>query len=577
MQKNKYKIIIRSLLFLILGMGFSTQSNASHLMGGNITYSDLGGGLYAINLTIFKDCKSFITNLDPTQDITFTSPTCGTETAVLANVGGAIVETPLCPSEPDRCDANNTTSPYGVESWLYRGTVQLPVGCGNDWIASWSLCCRNNAITTLTSAGNFYITSELDNTISNSSPSFNNSPAFFLCVNQENRYNGGMSDIENDSLVYSLTDCKTGPGVAPTGSVPYVSGITGQSPLFANYMNVDSRTGEVSVFPNTIQTAVICLMVEEYRNGVKIGSIIRDLQFEVTSCSNNTLPILSGINGSADSSGVAGQFEITACAGLETCFDIQGFDAEAVPSVLQQDIEIKWNYGINGASFVVDYNKPYPVGELCWTPSAADIGENNFFVLIEDNSCPIIGSNIYGYKINVVQGFNVDAGVDTTIGGGDTLQINAVTSGSNFSWSPTTGLSCSDCLNPIVILGEGMSIDYTLTVTDDNGCTAFDEITVSTFSVSTQDIPTQLSYWNVYPNPVTAHSVLEYKLSENSNVNIELFNILGEQMAIIEDQKQDRGTYQYQLNEYLSDKASGIYFVRMNINGKSVTQKIMLR
>lgn len=573
MQKNRYNIIIRSLLLLILGMGFSVQSNASHLMGGNITYSDLGGGLYSVNLTIFKDCKSFITNLGSTQTVSFTSSTCGVQSATLTNVGGAFVETPLCPSEPDRCDITNTTSPYGVESWLYRGTVQLPVGCGNDWVIAWDLCCRNNAITTLTNAGNFYISTELDNTISNSSPSFNNSPAFFLCVNQENRYNGGMTDIEDDSLVYSLIDCQTNPGV----SVPYVNGISGQSPLFANYATVDARTGEVSVFPTSIQTAVICLRIEEYRNGVKIGSIIRDLQFEVTGCSNNTLPILSGINGVADSSGTSGQFEITACAGLETCFDIQGFDAEAVPSVLQQDIEIRWNYGINGASFVVDYNLPYPVGELCWTPTTANIGENNFFVVIEDNSCPIIGSNIYGYKINVVEGFNVDAGVDTTIGGGDTLQINAVTTGANYNWSPTTGLSCFDCLNPTVVLGEGMSIDYTLTVTDDNGCTASDVINISTFAVSTQDIPTQLSYWNIYPNPVTTHSILEYQLSEKSNVNIELFNILGEQMAIIENQNQDRGTYQYSLNEYLSDKSSGIYFVRMNINGKSITQKIVLR
>ncbi len=573
MQKNKYNFFIRSFILVILGMGFSVQSNASHLMGGNITYSDLGGGLYSVNLTIFKDCKSFIQNLNSIQSVTFASATCGTQTATLTNVGGAFVETPLCPSEPDRCDISNTSSPYGVESWLYRGTIQLPAGCGNDWVLSWSLCCRNNAITTLTNAGNFYISSELDNTVSNSSPSFNNSPAFFLCVNQENRYNSGMTDIENDSLVYSLVDCQTGPGA----SVPYVSGITGQAPLFANYMNVDSRTGEVSVFPNSIQTAVICLMVEEYRNGVKIGSIIRDLQFEVTPCSNNTLPIISGINGKADSSGITGQLDITACAGLETCFKIQGFDAEATPTAQQQTFEMRWNYGINGASFVVDYNLPYPVGELCWTPTAADIGENNFFVIVEDNSCPIIGSNIYGYKINVVQGFGVDAGIDTIVGGGDTVQLNLVTTGSNITWSPTTGLSCTDCSDPQVVLGEGMSITYTATVTDDNGCNNSDEVTISTFAVSTQDIPTQLSYWNIYPNPVTTQSILEYQLSEKSSVNIELFNILGEQLAIVEDQNQDRGTYQYRLSEYLSGKASGIYFIRMNINGKSLTQKVILR
>ena len=55
--------------------------------------------------------------------------------------------------------------------------------------------------------------------------------------------------------------------------------------------------------------------------------------------------------------------------------------------------------GING-SFVVDYRFAYPVGEFCWTPTQADVGDNFFFVEANDDACPFLGSNVFTYKIS---------------------------------------------------------------------------------------------------------------------------------------------------------------------------------
>lgn len=589
MQKNKYtSIFYVFFIFLIIGLG--NEAKASHAMGGDFSYVCIGNGAYSINLRIFRDCNGI--SLGSSANVTFASPTCGTFNITLQNLGGAIKRTPLCSSEDDVCDGGFNGT-YGIEEMLYRGTINLPANCGDDWTMSWSLCCRNDAITTLTngSSENMYIDAQLDNTASancNNSPAFNTDPTFFLCANQENRYTSAAVDTEGDDLVYSFIDCRS----AATTSVGYVTlpapalGLNGNIPLIATTQTIDSETGEIVIFPTVTQVGVICIRVEEFRNGIKIGEIIRDLQFTVTDCQTNTLPILSGINGTADSSGTTGLYEIEVCAGVEAAFTIQGFDAEAVPSVQSQDLEITWNYGIQGASFITDYNLPYPVSEFKWTPTMADVGEHVFFIGAGDNACPILGNNVYAYKVTVSP--EVSASINSLIPTAplpmnplpnlDTAVLEVVTNtgNPNYTWSPTIGLSCSDCPNPQAY--PGITTTYTVTVVDDiTGCMDTEDVEVEYWSISTAEIPQNLSTWNVFPNPVTEYSVLDYELITNSDIKLELYDMLGQRIALIAEEKQPKGKYQYQIGKYLAKQVKGMYFVSMEVDGQQVTQKLMIR
>lgn len=67
----------------------------------------------------------------------------------------------------------------------------------------------------------------------------------------------------------------------------------------------------------------------------------------------------------------------------------------------------------------------------------------------------------------------VDAGADQTVCMGDTLPLNA-TGGLTYFWSPPTGLSSTDISNPTAVVNE--SVTYTVTVTDQNFCSAADSI-----------------------------------------------------------------------------------------------------
>lgn len=576
MQRNQYTFLFRSLV-LALVLVASNQANASHLMGGNITYTYQAPGQYAVSLSLFRDCNGI--TLGTTATVRARSVSCNNQniTINMTNIGGPIVRTPLCANADDACDPGSSAA-YGVEEYIYRGVLNIPPGCGDDWVLTYSVCCRNGAITTLSNGASESLTiqSRLNNTLlpeGNNSPAFNNPPTLFLCNNQENRYNSGMTDLEGDDLVYSLVNCKD----TETADVAYAGTFNGQNPLAASTATVDPLTGEVVIVPIANQVAVICILVEEFRNGVKIGEVLRDLQFTVTDCAGNTLPKASGINGTAGPQGTTGSYSTTACAGSEICLDIEAFDPEYSGGL--QTLDMNWNYGI-AATFVVDYtSQANPVGQLCWTPTQADTGENFFYVELEDNACPFLGNNVYTYRIFVYDGVEATiAQADTFLNPGDSIRIAANINDPNatISWSPTTGLSCTDCPNPMITPTPGTITTYTVTATNAQGCTDTAAVTLETFSVNTHEV-TALNGWTIFPNPMQDQATVRYNLDRSSDVRLVLHDMLGREIARIVDATQTSGEHTYHLGEYLQKANAGMYFLSIEVNGQRTTRKLMKR
>lgn len=73
----------------------------------------------------------------------------------------------------------------------------------------------------------------------------------------------------------------------------------------------------------------------------------------------------------------------------------------------------------------------------------------------------------------------VELGQDEFIAQGEDILINTITNldnPSNILWTPSEGLSCTNCLNPIANPFENTS--YQLIITNEQGCTASDEIQI---------------------------------------------------------------------------------------------------
>lgn len=77
----------------------------------------------------------------------------------------------------------------------------------------------------------------------------------------------------------------------------------------------------------------------------------------------------------------------------------------------------------------------------------------------------------------------------------------------------------------------------------------------------------------VYPNPATNYLTIQYNLQNNSSVKIELYDILGKEVKILlPETKQTADTYKNTWS--LDELKSGLYFLKMNIDGVENTIKI---
>jgi|GEM_PF-1336624 len=455
----------RVALFCLLFLGISFSANASHYSGGELTFSYTGPNQYLVTFTVYRDCNGV--SVGPTQIVNYSSAACGVNASIILNLQSTTEVTPLCPTEPSACGGGGS---LGIQLLVFQGTLTLPPGC-TDWVLSTESCCRNSAITNLTSPGNqsIYIEAHLDNTTGgNSSPSFSSPPQFFGCVGQTINFQQLAFDADGDVLVYSLI---SGMQTAAT-NVNYAGGFSGVNP-FTVPLVLDPTTGQITFTPNVAQVAVVTILIEEYRNGVLIGSIMRDIQFVIRNCNNN-LPLVSGINN------VPGVYEVTICQGTSICFDIFGTDPD-----VGQNLSLSYAGSIPGAIFTQTGTVVSPSGTFCWSSGTNPSGDYSFSITAEDDACPLIGQNSILFTIHVVPNPNdpVNAGPDLSICAGETVTLNATTTsvnGVSYDWTPVTDLS-----TPNVATTDASPItttSYTVTLTYTDGCSSQDAVTITVLS-----------------------------------------------------------------------------------------------
>lgn len=125
-------------------------------------------------------------------------------------------------------------------------------------------------------------------------------------------------------------------------------------------------------------------------------------------------------------------------------------------------------------------------GQFSWTPGGGIVSGANtptptvspatttwYYVNLNDNGC----FNRDSVQVRVVAAVSLQARADTTICQGDQVQLNAVSDGLSYSWSPTTGLSNPNIINPIATVNA--TTTYTLVATVGT-CRATDQVTINT-------------------------------------------------------------------------------------------------
>jgi hypothetical protein len=77
-----------------------------------------------------------------------------------------------------------------------------------------------------------------------------------------------------------------------------------------------------------------------------------------------------------------------------------------------------------------------------------------------------------------------------------------------------------------------------------------------------------------YPNPFNSNTLIQYQLSENTEVKVSIYNILGERIAELRNEYQEPGAHS--LTWDASAVSSGTYLCRLEIGGKAEYSKMTL-
>lgn len=91
--------------------------------------------------------------------------------------------------------------------------------------------------------------------------------------------------------------------------------------------------------------------------------------------------------------------------------------------------------------------------------------------------------------------------------------------------------------------------------------------------VEIEEIPLTFELDQNYPNPFNPATTIEYSLPQASDVTLTVYNVLGQQVALLVDQSQAAGRYNVRFNA--SNLASGMYLYRLS-TGDFVQTKSML-
>ncbi len=548
------------LVFLVLML---FNADATHVSGGDISYTCLGGNVYLVSLKLFRDCSGI--NLGTTQSIKLTND-CGFSNQYFT---ASIVSDPvtglnysnisqLCSTDSVNSTCYSGALP-GMQQFTYQATITLTQTC-DAFRFSWRVCCRNSS-TNLVGQSAPYFEVSLNNVdaICNNSPVFTGAAIPYVCVNQPVAYSYGVVESDGDDLRYSLISARSN-----TGSlVNYQSSYSGTSPIVG--IAIDSLSGELTFTPTILGNFVVVVNVKEYNSsGVLICEIIRDMQFIVQSCANNvgnySTNTFNNISGAVT---VHSLNILQVIEGDSFCVDLTFADGD-VTDVLSLSSNV--TSVLPGSTFNWVSSGNSATATICWKAISGMASINLFTIEINDNACPLPGISSYTVQVNVVPilpiellDFYVSADPKNKL-----VNIEWLTSSeiNNDYFFVQRSQNANDWETIGKVRGAGNSNDnlyyqiqdlkpligvsyYQLKQFDFDGSSSFSQIEAIEF-VRNQNL-------TIYPNPTKG--VLYVANSKLVNLPIEILDAMGQVV---------KKYYAHSDRLDLSEFESGLYFLRVD-------------
>lgn len=348
------KVLGLLLLFLFT---FSSNVKASHVMGGDITWTCQGGN-YVFQLVFYRDCNGAVVNTAMETIRVWGHPTI---TTIQVNYVGSEDVSPYCNQVPGGpgpllCGTGQAggNGVGAIEKATYLSApIALPgTPPAGGWIFTYDNFSRSSALTNISNpttygitlvAKMFAIPGAAGGSCVDNSPQFLQEPYFVSCAGEPYEYNMNGVDPDLDSIHISFgaaLDFLDGQAWNPPTNppiLPYEPGFSPTSPTPGITMNasnipasVDPSSGNLTFMSMNTGNFAVKIVAESYRNGVLIAQVEREMQLIVLNCSgNNTAPDIAGPFG--------GLFETTVNAGTLVNFNLASTDVEVLQDGTPQD------------------------------------------------------------------------------------------------------------------------------------------------------------------------------------------------------------------------------------------------
>lgn len=343
---------MQKLLNIILFIGLfgllPKEAEATRDFGAEITWSCLGNGTYVFELNFYRDCNGFDVNTNYETIEVWGHPTL---TSIKVNYISREDLSPSCTASgsatPLECGtgANAGNGPGAIEKVIYRSDPITISGTppSDGWHFTFQNFSRSSTLTNLqnpnvlgmtVSSTMYPIPGAPSGQCIDNSPRFLESPYMISCAGDQYDYDPNAVDIDLDSLDFKwgipLNYFPTGSYTPPTnpGPVPFVTGYSYTNPTPDASFNasnqpstLDPQTGQLQFKSNTLGEFTTKMVVDSYRNGVKIASVERESPVIVETCTGgNTAPIITPpFNGGTS-------YETTLFAGDAVNFELKATD-----------------------------------------------------------------------------------------------------------------------------------------------------------------------------------------------------------------------------------------------------------
>lgn len=272
-------------------------------------------------------------------------------------------------------------------------------------------------------------------------------------------------------------------------------------------------------------------------------------------------------------------FQIANIADPQNTYKVSEYQISGFPRTIQVEGDFAYlltSYGLNVFN-IADPAAPELVGDYYTVGSAKGLAIANNLAFTSDDQ-----STFYVIDISIPAFPTLLAACDISGGGGNTIAKDIVIDG-NYAYLACRGLVVIDISNPEEPTSvecwqysrnsQGIAVDdgYVF-IADLHSLNVLfhDLVDIDEFNSTSESF----TLFPNYPNPFNASTMISFILPEPSDVELEIFNILGQKSDVLINDYLPAGSHSILWQP--DDLSSGIYFYKISVGSKDVSKKLML-